>query len=194
VRTIVGLLGGSFNPAHEGHLHISLVAKRELHLREIWWLVSPQNPLKPSKGMAPFSERFSSAEKVTNHVPFIHISDIEQRMHTRYTIDTLRKLKRRYPRTQFVWLMGGDSLASIHRWENWEAIFNSVPVLVLDRNRFSHTSLRTKAALRFARSRVPVWRLLDKAKQGLPAWAYIHMARHPASSTEIRKNLEKGRK
>lgn len=182
----VGLLGGSFNPAHAGHLHISIEAAKQLGIKNIWWMVSPQNPLKPQKGMAPFAERFASAEKITKDCPFIRVSDIEQKMNTRYTIDTLRKLKKRYPKKRFVWLMGADNLATIQHWQEWEKIFSLVPVLVLDRSPFSHSALRKKAALRFARARVAPRKLLKSAALALPAWSYNHMKRHAESSTRIR--------
>lgn len=188
---VIGLLGGSFNPAHNGHVHISLEAKKRLGLKKIWWLVSPQNPLKPVRGMAPFAERFAGAKKITEPHRFIHVSDIESRMHTRYTIDSLRKLKRRFPRANFVWLMGADNLATIQSWQEWEKIFALVPILVLDRSPFSHSSLRKKAALRFAKYRQNPRCLMVLARKGLPAWAYTHMKRHAASSTAIRKKLGK---
>ncbi|MDX2073328.1 MAG: nicotinate-nucleotide adenylyltransferase [Alphaproteobacteria bacterium] len=189
-----GLLGGSFNPAHAGHVHISLEARKILGLKKIWWMVSPQNPLKSERGMAPFPERFAGAKAITRRQRFIRVSDIENRIHTRYTIDTLRKLRRRFPRLHFVWLMGADNLATIHRWQEWEQIFALVPVLVLDRSPFSHSALRKKAALRFAKYRKNPRALLACANQGLPVWAYTHMRRHPESSTAIRKNLENRQK
>lgn len=188
---LVGILGGSFNPAHAGHLHISIEAKKRLRLKHIWWLVSPQNPLKSTRGMATFAERFASAQAITRAHRFIRVSDIEQRMHTRYTIDSLRKLKRRFPRVSFVWLMGADNLATIHRWQEWEKIFALVPILVLDRSPFSHSALRCHAALRFAGNRVPARDLALAAARGLPAWSYAHMRRHAQSSTQMRKKLGK---
>ena len=215
----IGLLGGSFNPAHDGHLHISVEAQKRLGLKKIWWMVSPQNPLKPTQGMAPFAERFAGAQAfvqsrhsssteqsearsggVWGKEPhrtkcnYITVTDIENRLHTRYTIDTLRKLKRRFPKLQFVWLMGADNLATIHRWQEWEKIFALVPILVLDRSLFSHSALRKKASLRFAKYRKNPRALTACAALGLPAWAYTHMRRHSASSTKIRKNLEKSQK
>jgi len=187
----IGLLGGSFNPAHGGHVHISQEAQKKLGLKKVWWMVSPQNPLKPVRGMAPFAERFAGAQDITAPHRFIHVSGIEQRLRTRYTIDTLRKLKKHFPRQQFVWLMGADNLATIHCWQEWEKIFALVPVLVLDRSPFSHSALRKKAAIRFAKNRVRAKGLLAAAAQGLPVWSFTHMRRHPESSTRIRKKLGK---
>jgi nicotinate-nucleotide adenylyltransferase len=110
----IGLLGGSFNPVHEGHVHISLEAIKRLRLDAVWWLVSPQNPLKSSEGMAPYAERLASAQSYARH-PRIHVSGIEKTLGTRYTIDTLRALTKRMPRQQFLWLMGADNLAQLHR-------------------------------------------------------------------------------
>lgn len=190
----IGLLGGSFNPAHAGHVHISMEARKKLGLKKIWWMVSPQNPLKPERGMALFAERFAAARTITRAYRFIEVSDIETRLHTRYTIDSLRKIKRRFPRQRFVWLMGADNLATIHRWQEWEKIFQLVPILVLDRSPFSHSALRTKAALRFAKYRKTPRKLTACATDGLPAWAYTHMKRHAESSSRIRKNLENNAK
>jgi nicotinate-nucleotide adenylyltransferase len=121
------------------------------------------------------------------------VTDIEQQTRTRYTVDTLRALKKRFPRTQFVWLMGADNLATIHRWQEWAEIFALCPILVLDRSPFSHSALRQKAALRFAQKRQPQRRLRKLSNCGLPSWGFVHIAKHPDSSTEIRarqKNLK----
>lgn len=190
MKKLVGLLGGSFNPAHAGHVHISAEARKRLKLPVVWWMVSPQNPLKSTTGMAPFAKRFASAEKITAQVPFIRVTDMEQRMNTRYTVDTLRKLKKRYPKTRFVWLMGADNLAGIHRWQEWAEIFKLCPILVLDRSPFSHSSLRQKAALRFRQQRLPLRRLRRLPVSNTPAWGFVHIAKHPASSTEIRNNIK----
>ncbi len=193
-RRLIGLLGGSFNPAHAGHVHISIEAKKRLHLDEVWWLVSPQNPLKPTRGMAAFDERFKSAQGMTHHYHFMKVSDIEARMHMRYTIETLRMLKRRFPNVQFVWLMGADNLAGIHRWEQWERIFAQMPLLVLDRAPFSHSALRKKASLRFASARKKWGELSVLPNSALPAWGFVHMRKHSESATNIRKQLENAKK
>ncbi len=116
----VGLLGGSFNPAHGGHRQISLAAARALNLDEVWWLVSPGNPLKPREGMAPLAARLGSAIAMARRARIVPTA-IERELGTRYTVDTLRKLRRRYPRHRFIWLMGSDNLAQLHRWRDWRA-------------------------------------------------------------------------
>src|SRR6201989_1647750 len=119
IRT--GLLGGSFNPAHRGHRRITLAAIKALNLDEVWWLVSPGNPLKPEAGMAPLPVRLASARAMARHAPIRHTA-IERALHPRYTVDTLRTLVRRYPRHRFVWLMGADNLAQFDRWRDWRGI------------------------------------------------------------------------
>ena len=184
-RLRIGLLGGSFNPAHEGHLHVSLEALKRLKLDAVWWLVSPQNPLKPVKGMAPYSKRFASALEVTEGQRCIAVSDFEQKAGLHYTYATLRRLKRLHPRVKFVWLMGADNLAGFHRWQRWRDILSLAPVAVFDRSPFSHTALHSRAALAFRDRRMresDIPSLTDHPGH----WAYILMRRHPASSTEIR--------
>lgn len=188
----IGLLGGSFNPAHEGHRHISLLALKYLHLDELWWLVSPQNPLKPANDMAPFAERLTSAHAMARH-PRIRISDIETRLHTRYTADTLHALRTRYPQTRFVWLMGADNLAQIPRWERWTEIFQSVPIAVFDRATYSYRALAGKAAQRFAKQRIEGRNAGTLADHKAPAWVYFHARRHPASASSIRARHAKSR-
>jgi nicotinate-nucleotide adenylyltransferase len=141
----VGLLGGSFNPAHEGHRHASLVAMKHLRLDAVWWLVSPQNPLKPARGMAPLARRLETARAAADH-PKIFATDIEHALGTRYTADTIATLKRHFSRTRFVWLMGLDNLHQIHLWKRWEDIFKAVPVCVIDRE-ISGGRLRSCPAL-----------------------------------------------
>ena len=123
----IGLLGGSFNPAHEGHVHASDVALKQLGLDYVWWLVSPQNPLKPTSGMAPLHDRLADAAEVVGRCPRIRVLDLENTLGTRYTIDTLTVLRRRFPCVNFIWLMGSDSLASFHRWRRWPEIVRQIP-------------------------------------------------------------------
>jgi nicotinate-nucleotide adenylyltransferase len=181
----VGILGGSFNPAHEGHRTISLAALQRLGLDEVWWLVSPQNPLKPVAGMAPFAERFTGAAAVARH-PRIRVSDLEPKLGTSYTADTIAKLVRRFPYHAFVWLMGADNLAQIDRWKDWQQIFHAVPVAVFARPSYSLKALAAKAARRFARARLPEAAARSLATAEPPAWVFLHGPLSPVSATAIR--------
>jgi nicotinate (nicotinamide) nucleotide adenylyltransferase/ribosome silencing factor RsfS/YbeB/iojap len=186
----IGLLGGSFNPAHGGHLHISRLALRRLALDAIWWLVSPQNPLKTAAGMAPFAERLRQAGTVAAADRRIRATDIETRLGTAYTADTLQALRRRYPRTRFVWLMGGDNLAQLPYWKRWQDIFRTVPIAVFDRPGTSQRALAGIAARRFARARVPLSAARRLAARPPPAWAFLHARLDPRSATQIRAELQ----
>jgi nicotinate-nucleotide adenylyltransferase len=181
----IGILGGSFNPAHEGHLHISRLAIRLLALDELWWMVSPQNPLKSSDDMAPFDERIASARAMARH-PRIIVTDIENRLGTRYTASTLRALRATFPRAHFVWIMGADNLGQISRWQNWRLIFRAVPIAVFDRATYSFKALASKAAHRFARFRMRSRNAARIVGHRPPAWVYFHSPLHPASATRIR--------
>jgi len=181
----IGLLGGSFNPAHDGHRHISLLALRLLRLHEVWWLVSPQNPLKPAAGMTELAARLAYAKTVARH-PRIVVSDIETHLNTRYTLDTLRLLRRRCRRTRFVWLMGADNLTQISQWRDWTSIFDTVPVAVFARPTYSMLALAGKAAHRYARIRMPARVASGLATSTPPAWVFLHSRLHHASATEIR--------
>ncbi len=182
----IGVLGGSFNPAHEGHLHITELALARLGLDEVWWMVSPQNPLKTTDDMAPFEDRKRSAEALARGNSRIVVTDIEVRLNTRYTTDTLRALTSRFPRARFIWIMGADNLQQIPKWEKWASIFRMVPVAVFDRATYSFKALTSKAAHRFWRSRVAARSAKSAVLRRPPAWVYFHTPQHPASSTEIR--------
>lgn len=186
LRLKVGLLGGSFNPAHDGHRHISLHALRALGLNEIWWLVSPQNPLKPADGMAPQDLRLATAVKTAAHRA-IHVTGIEERLGTRYTADTLAALRCRFPARRFIWLMGADNLRQIPRWNHWDRIFRTVPIAIFDRSPYSHNVLAGMAAKRFGRRRKPETQAGLLAAAETPAWIFLHQERHPASATAIRR-------
>ena len=181
----VGLLGGSFNPAHGGHRHVSLNALREVALDQVWWLVSPQNPLKPVAGMAPLAERIASARKVARH-PRIRVTDIELRLGTRYTIETVERLKALHPH-RFVWLLGADNLAQLPRWRRWRDLMAAVPVAVFERAPYSYAALAGKAAACFGAARVEEDGLRDLVTATPPAWAFVRLRAHPASSTAIRR-------
>jgi nicotinate-nucleotide adenylyltransferase len=151
----IGLLGGSFNPAHDGHVHISLLALKYMKLDAVWWLVSPQNPLKSDKGMASFAQRFNNAVHLTRDHPNIIVSDIETRLGTRFTADTLKQLTTRFSQTHFIWMMGADNLIQIPRWQRWHDIFKLCDVAVFRRPPYAVGVLRGKAAQRFHLNRIP---------------------------------------
>jgi len=189
----IGLLGGSFNPAHQGHRHASLVALKRLQLDAVWWLVSPQNPLKPVAGMAPFAERFASAEAAVRD-PRIKVSDLETRIGTRFTHDTLSFLVRRFPGVDFVWLMGADNLAGFHRWNRWEDIAKLMPFAVVARPGTRMPALSSPAGLRLARARVPERMAATLASRPAPAWCFLHARLDFTSATEIRAAREQAPK
>ncbi len=168
---MIGLLGGSFNPAHEGHLHLSLEALKRLGLDEVWWLVSPQNPLKPARGMASLERRLARAREVARH-PRIRVTDLERSLGTRFTVDTLRRLDQGFRGLRFVWLMGADNLSQIPGWKGWIEIFGLAPIGVFDRPPYARRALAGKAAQRFRGSQVAP-RALAAAEP--PAWAFVRM-------------------
>jgi nicotinate-nucleotide adenylyltransferase len=183
---VIGILGGSFNPAHDGHLHISEASLRHLRLDELWWLVSPQNPLKPAHTMASQAERIAAAANLADH-PNIKVTGMEAAWGTSYTADSLRVLLRRFPKSRFIWVMGADNLQQISHWDRWPRIFRSVAVAVFDRSPYSREAMASKAAWRFSR-----WRVASAGRLALkppPAWIFMHIKRHPASATAIRRRL-----
>ena len=179
----VGLLGGSFNPAHHGHRQISLAAKRLLALDEVWWLVSPGNPLKPQAGMAPVRARVASAIEAARRAP-IRVSAIERELGTRYTVDTLRALVRRYPRWRFVWLMGADNLAQFHRWRDWRGIARTMPIAVLARPGYEAEAITGPAMAWLRRYRRPPSAL---RRGGAPMLVWLRYDPDPVSSTALRE-------
>jgi nicotinate-nucleotide adenylyltransferase len=183
-RMRVGLLGGSFNPAHAGHLHVARLALHRLRLDQVWLMVSPGNPLKPARGMAPLAERLASAAKIGGRR--IVATAIEASLGTRYTADTLRQLQRLFPRVRFVWLMGADNLAQLPRWRDWMGIMRRMPVAVLPRPGYNHRALAGKAAHRLRSARLPVAAAPVLASLKPPAWIFLPAPQHAASATAIR--------
>ncbi len=185
----IGLFGGSFNPAHEGHAHVAETARMRLGLDRIIWLVSPQNPLKSKRDTAPLRERIAAIRPFVG--PKDIISDFETRISATYTLDTLRALKARYPGVQFVWIMGGDSLASFHRWRGWVQIARMIPIAIVSRPGVLMKSRLSPTARRFAHYR-------RKEREGrilsglpAPAWAYLKGPLHNISSTALRAQRKK---
>jgi nicotinate-nucleotide adenylyltransferase len=185
----VGLFGGSFNPAHDGHAHVAETAMRRLGLDRVIWLVSPQNPLKESDETAPLAERMASARTAAALAasgPSMIVSDFETRAGTQWTVDTLRVLKARHPGVRFVWLMGSDNLVGFHRWRGWTDIMRMMPVAVIARPGSLHHSRTAPAAARFAAARVPSSRARLLPDLPAPAWTWLTAPLNPRSSTAIR--------
>jgi nicotinate-nucleotide adenylyltransferase len=164
-----------------------------LDLDEVWWLVSPQNPLKPQRGMAPFADRLAAAVAAASGHPRIKVTDLEDRLGTRYTADTLAALKKRFPHTRFVWLMGADNLGQIRRWERWRSIFRAVPIAVFARPTYCLSALSDMAAQRFARWRVRPNEARHLARIAPPAWVFFLTRLDTRSATQIRSRLAPGR-
>ncbi len=181
----IGLLGGSFNPAHKGHRGISLAAVRALDLDEMWWLVSPGNPLKPRAGMAPLSARLASARRVARHAP-IRPSTIESRLGTRYTVDTVAKLVRRYPRHRFIWVMGADNLGQFDRWRQWRRIARTLPIAVVARPGYDDDARTSPAAGWLRRFQRPVSQARNWTEWSVPALVLLRFRPDPTSATQVR--------
>jgi nicotinate-nucleotide adenylyltransferase len=182
----IGLLGGSFNPAHEGHRQLSLAAIDALGLDELWWLVSPGNPLKEGAGdMAPYEARLSSAEEMAAGTP-IRASDFERRSGTRYTIDTLNALMRDFPDDRFMWLMGADAVADFHRWRDWRQIAQLLPIAVLPRPGYDEPALAARAMGWLSRFVRPESQAKDWTEWSPPALLFLSLPTNPASATALR--------
>ena len=180
----IGLLGGSFDPAHEGHAMITREALRRFGLDRVWWLVSPGNPLK-SHGPAPMNERIARAREIMCD-PRVDVTGIEADLGTRYTAQTLVRLIRLYPGVRFVWLMGADNLAQFHRWEDWQQILRMVPVGVLARPGVRMAARRSKTALVFDDARLPAEQAKLLASRKPPAWCFVNVPMLDMSSSAIR--------
>jgi nicotinate-nucleotide adenylyltransferase len=184
----IGLLGGSFDPPHRGHLHVSQVAINTLGLDAVWWLVSPGNPLK-SHMPKPLSERVEMAKLLAAH-PKIKVSSLEERLGTRYTVDTLAKLRERYRQKRTIWIMGADNLAEFHRWRRWREIMSQTPVAIMDRPGWRYKALASPAARTFARYRLDAARARLLPLLNPPAWCMLAMPMANISSTAIRTDAD----
>lgn len=182
----IGLYGGSFNPAHPGHRHVSLMALKRLGLDRVWWIVSPGNPLKMKDELASLPARIAHARHIAHH-PRIAITAFEADIGAQYTIDTLAYLRRRYPAVRFVWIMGADNLADFHRWRGWQGIAGMLPMAVIDRPGWTLKALQSRAALSLApfRKREDQARTLSRLRP--PAWIFLHGPRSSISSTQLRR-------
>ncbi len=181
----IGLLGGSFNPAHHGHLLMSRIALRRLGLDRVWWLVTPGNPLKNNAGLPPITARIAAARRLARD-PRIDVTGFEADIGTRFTHDTIAYLVRRCPRVHFVWLMGADNLAGFHRWQRWQRIAQLLPIAVIDRPGATLKADRATAATALGRYRMDESDALLLPVAPPPAWVFIHGLRSDLSSTALR--------
>jgi nicotinate-nucleotide adenylyltransferase len=181
----VGLYGGSFDPAHEGHAHVARTALNRLGLDLVIWLVSPRNPLKTERDPADLASRMADAARFAGR-PRMRVSDLERRIGARYTLDMLRVLKARHRGVRFVWIMGADNLAGFHRWRGWAEIFRAVPIAVVARPGAWPRAAFSPAARRFARARLPDRAALRLASSAPPAWVFLSAPLKPHSSTALR--------
>src|SRR5258708_29710950 len=181
----IGLLGGWFTPAHEGHRHVSLEALKRLGLDEVWWLVSPQSPLKAGDGMEPLAARLARARLVGRH-PRIRVETPELALGTRYTLDTVRALRRTYPKARLVWLIGADILPQLVAWQGWRELFGAIPIAAFARPGWSYPALASAAPRAFARYRIDAERARMLASRQPPAWCFIPSRLDSHSATAIR--------
>ena len=182
----IGLLGGSFNPAHEGHVEISQYALKRLRLDQVWWLVSPGNPLKSHAGLDGTGQRLQAARGMAARDRRIAVTGFEAELPSAFTASTLAFLRRRHPATKFVWLMGADCLVSFHRWRDWRGILDSMPVAVIDRPGWRLRGLSSKAAARYRGHMLPETRAGLLASRTAPAWTFLTAPLSPLSSTALR--------
>ena len=184
----IGLLGGSFDPPHKGHLYISLEAKKTLKLDEIWWLVTPQNPLKINQP-ASYSERVKNCKIMTKNKP-IKIKEIEKKINSQFSYQTIKYLNKHYKNINFFWLMGADNLINFHKWQNAHRIFNEIPIVVFRRYGYNQQALKSYVSNLYKNFRIKNKNIhIDNFNQ-LPAWTIIQNKEIKISSTEIRKQRE----
>ncbi len=181
---VIGLLGGSFDPAHAGHVHITREALKRFDLDRVWWLVTPGNPLK-KQGPAPLDRRLQHAGEIMQH-PRVEVTGIEADLGTRYTAETIAKLKACYPGVKFVWLMGADNLAQFHRWQHWRQIANTVPLGILARPGDRMRARMSPAAKFLAQNRISGRASHLLGRSPAPAWCYVNVPMIDLSSSDIR--------
>lgn len=182
----VGLFGGSFNPPHDGHRLVAEIALRTLGLDQLWWMVTPGNPLKSRRALAPLADRLTMSEKLFPH-PKLRVTAFEQSLGSSYTAQVLAHVKARNPGVHFVWIMGADNLAGFHRWQNWQKIAMTFPIAVIDRPGSTLAFLSSLMARTFDYARIDEHDAPRLARMPAPAWTFIHGPRSSLSSTQIRK-------
>jgi nicotinate-nucleotide adenylyltransferase len=188
----VGLFGGSFNPPHDGHALVAEIAFRRLALDQLWWMVTPGNPLKSRRELAPLSERIALSEALTDN-PRIRVTAFEAMLGpSAYTADVLAAVKQRNPGIRFVWIMGADNLKGFHRWQNWKRIAATFPIAVIDRPGATLSYLSSPMARCFTRARVDEADAAALARRRPPAWTFIHGPRSTLSSTALRNRRMAG--
>tara|TARA_B110000263_G_scaffold212436_1_gene195889 strand:- start:572 stop:1153 length:582 start_codon:yes stop_codon:yes gene_type:complete len=184
----IGLLGGSFDPPHKGHLYISLEAKKLLKLSEIWWLLTPQNPLKISKP-ATYPERIKNCREITKNHP-IKITEIEKKINSTYSYQSINYIQNHYKNIKFFWLMGADNLIDFHQWENWKTIFKDISIVVFKRHGYNNKALNSKTAKTFSHFQKTTNPIDQIYFSQLPSWVWINNREIKISSTEIRKQRD----
>ena len=181
----IGLFGGTFDPPHAAHRAACLLAMKRLRLDRIWWMVTPGNPLKDTRGLAPLEKRIAAAKTLANH-PRIMVTGVEAQMRTRYTYDTVRGILARCPGVHFVWIMGADNLRSFHRWQKWRAIADVIPIAVVDRVGPSLYATGGTASQALSRFRIREQAAKSLPRRRPPAWVFLHGLKSPLSSTALR--------
>ncbi len=182
----IGLMGGSFNPPHEGHRHISVEALKRMQLTQVWWIITPGNPLKSTGELASFEAREAAARAMAMH-PSIIVTSFEAALPSAYTRETLAFLQRRAPGVRFVWIMGGDNLATFHKWRGWRSIMETMPIAVFDRPRFRYGAMASVAATSYDFARAPERYAATLPLKQAPAWTYFAQPLRAISSTQLRK-------
>ena len=187
----IGLLGGSFDPPHKGHLFISAEAKRLLKLDEVWWIVTPQNPLKILKP-ATYKERIDNCKKITRNYP-IHIKEIEKKIGSNYSYKTINYILNHYKNIKFFWLMGADNLLGFHKWQKWQKIFNNMSIVIFKRHSYNTKALKSIAAKKYVQNRILKSKINLEDFNKLPSWVIVENKEIKISSTEIRNQRKKFR-
>jgi nicotinate-nucleotide adenylyltransferase len=187
----IGLFGGTFDPPHAAHREVSLFAMKRLGLHRVWWLITPGNPLKDTRGLPSFAQRMAAARAMARH-PRIDVTDIENVLGFHYSVDTLRYLLRRCRGVSFVWVMGADNLKNFHHWRQWRAFARLIPLAFVDRGGSSPAALAAPVARLLARSRIPESEARRLAGLSPPAWVFLHGLKSALSSTELRHERRTG--